>query len=80
MLTTCLRKKLVSILYCMASKLRIYFFNQELPTHLLAIKDITRLKKFLTSWAVFDILYNEDYSTVLLKHWREVLFACTVVL
>lgn len=44
---------------------------EELPIHLLAIRDLDRLQKFLTDWSVFDSLYNEDYSTVLLKYWRE---------
>nr|XP_054764277.1 telomerase protein component 1-like isoform X2 [Lytechinus pictus] len=44
---------------------------EELPIHLLAIQDKNRLQKFLTDWEVFDNLYNEDYSTVLLKYWRE---------
>ncbi|PIK46898.1 hypothetical protein BSL78_16245 [Apostichopus japonicus] len=60
-------------------KLADYFFEvnvihrkvEELPAHLLAINDVERLKVFLTNWAVFDMLYNEDYSTLLLKHWRE---------
>ncbi|XP_071495043.1 telomerase protein component 1-like [Diadema antillarum] len=44
---------------------------EELPIHLLAIGDLDRLQDCLTDWDVFDKLYNEDYSTVLLKYWRE---------
>ncbi|XP_022087926.1 telomerase protein component 1-like [Acanthaster planci] len=44
---------------------------EELPIHLLKLGDTQRLTAFLTNWDVFDRLYNEDYSTLLLKYWRE---------
>ena len=38
---------------------------QELPTHLLALGSKEKLQELLTEWEVFDILYNEDYSTLI---------------
>ncbi|XP_072023611.1 telomerase protein component 1-like [Amphiura filiformis] len=62
-------------------KLADYFFDsehvhrkvEELPTHLLALGSVDKLQVLLTDWEVFDILYNEEYSTLLLKYWRQVL-------
>ncbi|XP_072023567.1 telomerase protein component 1-like [Amphiura filiformis] len=60
-------------------KLAEYFFTvpnverkvEELPPHLIFIKDTTKLKATLTDWGVFDLLYNEHNSAMLLKYWRE---------
>ena len=50
-------------------KFSITLVLQEYPYHLIATKD-ERLIPFLTDWEVFDILYNEVYSTKLLYLWR----------
>ena len=48
------------------------FPSQELPIHLIAVKNETDLKTFLTDWDVFDQLYSDDYSAKLLEYWRKV--------
>ncbi|XP_033637129.1 telomerase protein component 1-like [Asterias rubens] len=61
------------------NKLAVYFNQsehvdrkvEELPIHLLKLEDTVRLTNFLMDWNVFDRLYNEEYSTLLLKYWRE---------
>ncbi|XP_071952526.1 telomerase protein component 1-like [Antedon mediterranea] len=44
---------------------------EELPIHLLKINQAENLKDFLMDWKIFDKLYNEEYSTLLLRYWRE---------
>ena len=46
-------------------------YLKELPFHLIAIKDRTRLEKFLTRWDIFDELYDFNYSMKLLAFWRK---------
>ena len=53
-----------------AKKVSIFF--QEYPTHLIALKDETRMAAFLADWEIFDLLYNDDYSSKLLYLWRTV--------
>ncbi|XP_071485074.1 telomerase protein component 1-like [Diadema antillarum] len=44
---------------------------EELPIHLIAVEDRSRLQEFLLDWSVFDHLYREDYSSTLLKYWQQ---------
>ena len=43
---------------------------QEYPIQLVYIADHDRLEKFLVDWAVFDALYDIEYSGALIKYWR----------
>ncbi|KAK6179484.1 hypothetical protein SNE40_011834 [Patella caerulea] len=45
---------------------------EEYPFHLTALKDRYRLALCLCDWRVFDKLYNEEFSSLLLAHWRTV--------
>ncbi|ESO94433.1 hypothetical protein LOTGIDRAFT_232289 [Lottia gigantea] len=45
---------------------------EEYPYHLVELKDKYRLAQCLCDWKVFDKLYNEEFSSVLLAHWRAV--------
>ncbi len=49
-----------------------YFNLQELPGHLIALKDEKRLAAFLSDWEMFDELYDEEFSTKLIRFWTKV--------
>ncbi|XP_022100079.1 telomerase protein component 1-like [Acanthaster planci] len=60
-------------------KLADFFFEsdnverkvEELPFHLIKIKDTRRLREFLCNWEAFDFLYEESFSKKLMKYWHE---------
>ena len=52
---------------------------QELPIHLIAIKNRAKLETFLMDWDVMNELFDMDYSFRLLKYWRQVFPALVAV-
>ncbi|KAH3849179.1 TPR repeat-containing protein DDB_G0287407-like [Dreissena polymorpha] len=47
-------------------------YVEEYPHQLMCLEDKTRLAAALCDWRVFDVLYNEEYSSYLLIFWRKV--------
>ncbi|XP_036368972.1 nephrocystin-3 [Octopus sinensis] len=45
---------------------------EEYPYQLVCLDDTYRLSKCLCDWRIFDVLYHEEYSSVLLSLWRKV--------
>ncbi|XP_045158536.2 TPR repeat-containing protein DDB_G0287407-like isoform X2 [Mercenaria mercenaria] len=47
-------------------------FVEEYPYQLVCLEDKYGLSKCLCDWRVFDVLYNEEFSSELLAFWRKV--------
>ncbi|KAL4235832.1 hypothetical protein ACF0H5_004222 [Mactra antiquata] len=47
-------------------------FVEEYPYQLVCLEDTYRLGKCLCDWRVFDVLYNDEFSSDLLAYWRKV--------
>lgn len=47
-------------------------YVEEYPYQLVCLDDKYRLGKCLCDWRVFDVLYNEEFSSDLLAYWRKV--------
>ena len=45
---------------------------QELPHHLVVLKDTKRLREFLCNWQTLEELYDSELSTKLFSYWRQV--------
>ena len=46
---------------------------QELPIHLIAIGAKERLEAVLVDWQMFDMLYDDVFSSKLIGYWRQVM-------
>ncbi|WAR23724.1 Y7407-like protein [Mya arenaria] len=47
-------------------------YVEEFPHQLVCLEDSYRLGRALCDWRVFDVLYNEEFSSQILAFWRKV--------